>query len=596
MKNLQSSFKSSVMLFYCLATLVSFNVSAQKNIAVTELITSNILTEKENKCVADILSDGFVAQHWIATVSLDPYANELEISLPEVGTMLFTLEKRREVASGLISWRGKSDQPGSSAILVWHNGMITAMISINPKLVYRIQPISANRHIIYRVNQKKAPNEESKEDYEKMKNRVWVPSEDMHSTNPEESKSNNLKFSGSDCYIKILVGFDNVAGPSLADPIGFAIGCIELSNEIYANSDVNFEVELALSKIYDDAASVDIDDALAEWQYDFGDGKFNDVFSDREQYDADFCILITENFDGDYVGLAATILASYSSAFCVVEDGAAIDNLSFTHEIGHLMGARHDLYVDGSGDYNHGYIIHSEEVRTVMAYNTECEDNGYDCERVRFFSNPDITYLGTGKALGDAAEEHNERALDENESVFKDFEPVVTNKVFLFPETVSGDIYGSITAISSIENKSIYEIIGNANVVWSAGDYMTLEENFVAQSGSTFEAKIAGCNATKLEDEQAETSLSEIESLNALLSPNPAAAYSTLSFTLSNDALIEISITDLAGKSLLSLVPVQLTAGTHDQQLDLNSLASGTYFVRLIANSKPFVKKLVIQH
>ena len=99
-----------------------------------------------------------------------------------------------------------------------------------------------------------------------MSDRAWVPSEEMHSPKRNEQEDEAMKLTGNDCYIRILVGFDNVAGPSLVDPIGFALECIVLSNDIYAQSEVNFEAELAYADIYPDAASVDIDDALAQWQ------------------------------------------------------------------------------------------------------------------------------------------------------------------------------------------------------------------------------------------------------------------------------------------------------------------------------------------
>jgi hypothetical protein len=595
MKKISNRVQKKLLLVVLLTTISLNNSFAQRSTINPMIIQSVALSARENNYAEHILKSDFVLNHWFAEISMDPHAGELEILLPENDPVLFILDVKREQASDLISWRGKSVNNESSISLVWHKGMVTAVVTINPKLVYRIQPIGGNRHIIYRVNQKYAPKEEPKASYEKMSNREWVLSEEMQSDDREETNDNNNKFSGSDCYIRILVGFDNVAGPSIADPIGFALECITLSNEIYSGSEVNFEVELALAKTYAAAASTDIDDALAEWQFDFGEGKFNDVFSDREQFDADFCILITEDFVGDYVGLAATILASYSSAFCVVEDGAAIDNLSFTHEIGHLMGARHDLYVDGSGDYNHGYIIHSEKVRTVMAYNDECDDNGYYCDRVKFFSNPDIDYNGTGKALGDAAEEHNERALDENESAFKDLEPIVTNKNFLFPETFSGEEYGSITALSSITHTATYEVNDGANMVWSSGDEMTLKPGFFVETGSQFEAKTAGCNATKLGEDGNMANTNMESEFNFNIYPDPATNKTTVSFQLEKKSNVTFSLLDLMGRILQESNAQLFEPGTHDFPVNLREVAAGTYICILTIDGERIVKKMIVQ-
>lgn len=582
-------------LLFLLILLYNTAVSQDRN-AIRSIVAESMLSNDELRFANNTMEDGFVGEHWFAEVDFNPEESQLVLNFPDGSSATWDNNIAKIHGAGIYSWRGKTNDGLGRATLVYNNGMITGRVSVNPRLTYRIQPLSANRHMVYRVNPAAGIREESNEHYKMMSDRAWVPSEEMHSPKRNEQEDEAMKLTGNDCYIRILVGFDNVAGPSLADPIGFALECIVLSNDIYAQSEVNFEAELAYADIYPDAASVDIDDALAQWQFDFDNG-FDNVFSDREQYDADFCILITENFDGDYVGLAATIGASYSSAFCVVEDGAAIDNLSFTHEIGHLMGARHDLYVDGSGDYNHGYIIHSEQVRTVMAYNTECEDNGYDCDRVEYFSNPDVDFPGTGKALGDASEAHNERALDENEVDFKDFEPIVTNKTFLFPEFISGTIYGSITALSSIHNASSYEISNGAQGVWSAGDELYLDVGFEVESGSQFEGKIAGCNASKIGETVNASFVNDVDATLLMnIFPDPASSETSISFTLPETALIRGMLYDLSGRNLLTFINGTFEPGTHQVNIDVSKIPSGTYLCKMDAGAIREVKKLVVQH
>lgn len=584
---------------YCLlmvAWLVSHHQAAQAQpSAVTyRPLDEAALSTKERAYAAGALKSQFVLQHWYAEFSFDPAAPELNLQLPESAGITFTLTRRNEQSESLVAWCGKSAD-GATATLVWHNGMIHGNIAVNPRLVYSIRPLGGNRHIIYVINQQYAPREESQAQYERMKQGVVVP-EEFNKPRFELPEADDLRSGGNDCYIRVLVGFDQIAASNEADPVGFALECAELSNTIYANSQVNFQMEIAYVRSYNDVASEDIDDALAEWEFGLTDDKFNDVFSEREQYDADFCILIAEDFDGDYVGLAATILASYGSAFCVVERNSAIDNLSFPHEIGHLMGARHDLYVDGSGDYNHGYIIHSEKVRTVMAYDDECDDNGYNCQRIQYFSTPDVNYPGTSKPLGTAAEEHNERALDENESEFADFETVVSNKSFFYPEFIDGDIYGSITAINTIQHVSTYEVTGGAEVVWSAGDWILLEAGFYAGGGATFQAKTAGCDALRMQD----GNISQHESSGSLLTmhifPNPASQETTISIQLEKKSSVSISIVDLQGRLITKHDSRLYEAGPQQLAIDCGALASGTYLCYVAVDGEPMVSKLIIQH
>jgi hypothetical protein len=130
----------------------------------------------------------------------------------------------------------------------------------------------------------------------------------------------------------------------------------------------------------------------------------------RNAYAADTVVLAVEN--SDWCGLAYEIMSPETTAFrdrafcLVVRDWCLVDNLSFGHELGHLMGARHDWYVDDTANspfsYNHGYVRASLGWRTVMAYNTECSDtlaSGW-CNRISYWSNPDILHPTDAVSMG----------------------------------------------------------------------------------------------------------------------------------------------------------------------------------------------------
>ena len=57
-----------------------------------------------------------------------------------------------------------------------------------------------------------------------------------------------------------------------------------------------------------------------------------------------------------------TVITTFeNNAFNVTKRSCAVDNLSFPHELGRLMGARHDWYVDATNNspytFNHGYVV-----------------------------------------------------------------------------------------------------------------------------------------------------------------------------------------------------------------------------------------------
>ena len=88
-------------------------------------------------------------------------------------------------------------------------------------------------------------------------------------------------------------------------------------------------------------------------------------------------------------------------------------NLSFTHEIGHLLGLDHDEFAvsrrvsrggippAGAYDYSYGYVNVYEGWRTIMAYSSACIDAGVACGRIGLFSNPRIPHPVTMSPMGD---------------------------------------------------------------------------------------------------------------------------------------------------------------------------------------------------
>ncbi|MGE0024432.1 MAG: M12 family metallo-peptidase, partial [Hyphomicrobium sp.] len=119
---------------------------------------------------------------------------------------------------------------------------------------------------------------------------------------------------------------------------------------------------------------------------DKGDGVMDEVHGIRDQYKADVAVLIVDDPMG--CGLAAQIRAPVDRAFAVVDQGCAQTSYSLAHEIGHLIGARHDMALDGSMQpfaYGHGFV-NGTAWRTMMAYKESCGG----CARVPDWSSPAI--------------------------------------------------------------------------------------------------------------------------------------------------------------------------------------------------------------
>jgi peptidyl-Asp metalloendopeptidase len=133
------------------------------------------------------------------------------------------------------------------------------------------------------------------------------------------------------------------------------------------------------------------------WRFaDNGDGYMEEIHGLRDKYRADVAILIVDDPKG--CGLATRVHADADEAFAVVHHECASTTHSIAHEIGHLIGARHDLSLDRTMTpfpYGHGYV-NGTKWRDIMSYKESCGG----CPRVPVWSSPKV--LVKGEAAGTA--------------------------------------------------------------------------------------------------------------------------------------------------------------------------------------------------
>ena len=76
--------------------------------------------------------------------------------------------------------------------------------------------------------------------------------------------------------------------------------------------------------------------------------------------------------------------------------------------------------------------------------------------------------------------------------------------------------------------------------------------------------------------------------------PNPFNNSTTLHFDLPRMFHVKLSLYNLVGQEVATLLNTQLAAGAHSVSADTESLASGIYFARLIAGNNAATQKLVL--
>jgi len=76
--------------------------------------------------------------------------------------------------------------------------------------------------------------------------------------------------------------------------------------------------------------------------------------------------------------------------------------------------------------------------------------------------------------------------------------------------------------------------------------------------------------------------------------PNPFNPTTTLGFTIPNDSQVNLSVYDIAGRKVATLVNGMKSAGTYQVTFDGSGLASGVYFCRLEAGEYSAAQKMVL--
>ena len=182
---------------------------------------------------------------------------------------------------------------------------------------------------------------------------------------------------------------------------------IQSANQAFEDSGINPRLVLAHSALLDYVAETSSTDVHRLRRND--DGYMDEVHALRNEYAADLVHLLTESNTGP-AGSAVRILGesltyAEDKAFAVT---ATAHEETFTHEIGHNFGLKHDRYSAPNVDdaiypYAFGYTNNkafepdasfASRWRTIMAYADRCGNAGFGCGRLFRFSNPDQTHLG----------------------------------------------------------------------------------------------------------------------------------------------------------------------------------------------------------
>lgn len=255
---------------------------------------------------------------------------------------------------------------------------------------------------------------------------------------------------------------------------------------------------------------------------------FTAIESDQDDLRADVVVLLVDGDDvGDdppfnfaACGLADTVSSSDNErAYAVVQDRCAAGDLTFVHEVTHLLGGRHDWGNTGGTDdtagwtpgTGHGYTSTTPDFRTVMGSKTGCTFAG-GCSRLSRYSDPDQTALisGTNYALG-LADDWPDQGGNQRSDVVDVLANSITD-VALYRQT--GDAapgqpssltvdrlcggYNELTWPAPTGTTGWYEAQSASNSGYTTSvfdEYRGGENSFILNVSSTRYVRVRACNA-----------------------------------------------------------------------------------------------------
>ena len=346
----------------------------------------------------------------------EPSANQGSLIL-SVGDSRITVQSLDTlITTNGIIWSGIVQESGENALLMWWNdGRLTGELSYRGDN-YTVATVDDKVHVALEASRQRmadhAPGDfRQSADARPRDNRAGERYGAERKPQRLAYVTPNIKpfadaelrtLQANKVEIDLLVLYSHKAAThymnSIADLIDLAVRQINVS---FRNSGLeNISLRLVHTQMLDyDETDGEHFDHL--YRMVDGVGPFKQVRRLRDETRADIVGLIVDDPSG--CGLSTRVAPDPEEAFFVVHHSCAMTTFSIAHEIGHILGARHDRHtdaIDSPFPYGHGYV-NGTKWRDIMSYQQSCEG----CPRIPYWSNPRIKYHGepTGTDANDNA-------------------------------------------------------------------------------------------------------------------------------------------------------------------------------------------------
>ena len=300
------------------------------------------------------------------------------------------VEDVEATSAGHALW-GRLDGVGLGTFTLVVNGRVVIGTVRTPDAVYTIRTAGDGTYVIRQIDESSLPP-------------LGEPLEGPSSTPEARSESDDVP-PDDGSLIDVMVVYTPLAkqreGGRAAIEALIDLFVAE-TNQANANSGVTHRIRLVLRDevdyIEDGDSFIDLNRLTED-----SDGYMDHVHELRDLYAADLVHIVVGR-SVNVCGVAASIGGDESNSFALTL--SVCGGLVFAHELGHNMGLAHDRYQVGvpTTGSNYGYVNQrmfdegapeSARWRTIMSYPNQCvEVADFYCERLLYFSNPEVTYGG----------------------------------------------------------------------------------------------------------------------------------------------------------------------------------------------------------
>jgi hypothetical protein len=312
---------------------------------------------------------------------------------------------------GGFTWNGEVEETGERAVLMlWRDGHLSGYFGYKGH-VFTVNQVAGEVHAMAEIDPGKLPPDHAPTQAGQAAKPPRMPPEPHVAPFPDAQRK-ALEIKDITIDVMLLYG-KSAARYYIRDPADLLALAIEQANQTFRNSGLgNIKLRLVHTQAidYDNPGGDQFEDL---YRMVDGVGPFKDVKRLRNETHADVVGLIINNPNG--CGLSTRVGADAEEAYFVVHHACAAITFSIAHEIGHIIGTRHDRLTDATEKpftYAHGYI-NGSKWRDMMSYQEGCDG----CPRIPYWSNPRILYKG--EPTGTPASDNARLILEQAERVAK---------------------------------------------------------------------------------------------------------------------------------------------------------------------------------